>query len=73
MTIYERVRELDRLYLLHDKLSQLYLNAIGTSDEDRLRRQARAAWKRYTDLRDSRIGLPLIRAGAAAIPPKGGR
>ncbi len=56
MTLFDRVRELDRLYLAHDALCRL-LDAASPVQQKWLCREARRAWARYVALRDSRRGL----------------
>ena len=58
MTLFERISKLDRLYLAHDALVRRFDAATDASERGRLRRRARAAWKAYTALRDSRRGIP---------------
>jgi len=59
--MYDRGRELDRLYLLEDGYQREYLRALGAADlnaatrTEGLRRRYRRA---YEQLRDSNIGLP---------------
>jgi hypothetical protein len=56
MTLTERVKELDRLYLAHDAIFRAYVVAIGSPAEKRMRRKVNRAWAKYAALRDSRRG-----------------
>lgn len=67
MTLIERIKELDRLYLKHDRLLKAADDA-GNQRKPKLaaaiRRRARAAWREYVKLRDSACGMEEKKAGA---------
>lgn len=65
MTTHDRIRELDRLYLAADALTNEWIAAKGHSKELLSRRAARA-WKKYQALVKSRKGRPQNRKPKAA-------
>ena len=66
MTLIERVKELDRLYLASDAATRAADDATDPAIRRRLRRKAHRLYRAYAALRDSRRGRPAA-ARAAGV------